>query len=156
MALHKGKLYQLSSLNLDPLIWRVVKKGVWRENTSIIRLENVHLLILFSLVFGNKNYFTFTHNKARSCSAVKFSPQKSFIAVVNNATQGNDSDTLELRLDARCALCRMQNSMDSDSKGGRGLFVFTLHNPLVFVVSVLGILSKDVLRWAQKPKALLQ
>lgn len=98
-----------------------------------------------SLVFGNKNYFTLTHNKARSCSGVKFSPKKSSIAVVNNAAQGNDNDTLELCLNACWALCVMKNSMDSDLKGGRGLFVFTLHNPLVFVVPILGILSKDVL-----------
>lgn len=72
---------------------------------------------------------------------MKFSPQKSSIAVVNNTAQGSDNDTLEFHLNARCALCVVQNSMDSDLKGGRGLFVFTLHNPLVFVVPILGILS---------------
>lgn len=68
-------------------------------------------------LWKQKYYFTFTHNKARSCSGVKFSPQKSSIAVVNNAAQGNDNDTLELRLNAHCALCVMQNSMDRDLKG---------------------------------------
>lgn len=152
MALHNSKLYlyQFSSLNLDLLIWRNVEKAACGENTNIIRQENVCLLILFSLVYGNKNYLTlqlfynyFTHNRARSCSAVKFSPQKS--STVNNAAQGSDNDTLELHLDAHCALCVVQNSMDSNLKWGRGLFVFTLHNPLVFVVLILGILSKDVL-----------
>lgn len=86
---------------------------------DIIGGENVSLLVSLSLFFRNKNHVTFVHNKTRSLSAVKFSPKKSYVAVVNNAAQGNDNDTLELCLNACCALCMMQNSMDSDPKGGK-------------------------------------
>lgn len=41
---------------------------------DIIGQENVSLLVLLPLFFGNKNYFTFTDNKTKSFSAVKFSP----------------------------------------------------------------------------------
>lgn len=81
-------------------LWKKVCEG---ENMGIIGEENVSLLVFLSLFFGNKNYFTCTHNKIRFFSAVKFSLYKSYIAVANNAAQGNDNDTLELRLNACCA-----------------------------------------------------